>query len=69
MLQSSLSYWTWRYETLRMRLKREGENENPAGLLGFVDEDEAGVVMEKGVEYPTIQYRSTPSVPMIWTTF
>jgi len=52
-----------------MRLKREGENENPAGLLGFVDEDEAGVVMEKGVEYPTIQYRSTPSVPMIWTTF
>ena len=47
-LQSSLSYWTWRYETLRMRLKREGENENPAGLLGFVDEDEAGVVMEKG---------------------
>lgn len=31
-----------------MRLKSEGKNENPVGLLGFVGGGGAGVVMEKG---------------------
>jgi len=47
-LQTFLSYWTKRYETLRMRLKSEGKKENPVGLLGFAGEGGVGVVMEKG---------------------